>query len=164
MSWNLRLRLRRGAKVERRLHRRAADYWESLAASGLPVRLDRFDGPGLESDASHCFLLDLADGEPRLAHVGPVLTDEAGLTQIPVPLAEVAEGSLLAQFAGRYCEVLETGAPVTAEYDFVTPAGYCVSCRGALLPLSSDGERIDHVFGAVSWKSEKVGGEEQAAG
>ena len=163
MSWNLKLWLRRGAKEERRLHLRAANYWQSLAAAGLPVRLDRFKGRGLENDFSHCFLLDLAQSEPRLAHVGPVLTDEAGLTGTPVALAEVAEDSLLAQFASRFAEVLESEAPVTAEYDFVTPAGYCVSCRGALLPLSSDGERIDHVFGAVSWKSEKVGAE-QAAG
>src|SRR3546814_14136375 len=53
-------------------------------------------------------------------------------------------------------DLLTLRTPVMAEYDFVTNGGYHVLCRGALLPLSSDGVMLDHVYGVISWKSEKI--------
>lgn len=142
---------------ERRLHVRVLIYWQGVARGRDLVPLEDFDWISLEEDSSHGFLLDLrpADG-PEFSYVGPVLAEEARVDGTPAALASVSTNSLLARFGSKFHSVLETGKPVTADHEFVTPAGYRVLCRGALLPLSKDGLAIDHVYGAVSWKSEKV--------
>lgn len=152
------------AALERRLHKRAVRYWERAIGSADYLRLSKFDPASVEDALSHGFMLDVTDpAAPVFTSVGPVLQDEAGL-ECGIALFEtVEETSLLARFSSRYLEVIETRAPVTAEYDFVTAAGYQVLCRGALLPLSSSGERVDHVYGVISWRSQKVAPEREPA-
>jgi hypothetical protein len=145
-----------GAALERRLHRRALMYWWRARGGHDLVVLSSFDPLEIEDDFSHGFLLDLRPDEPMLAYSGPVLAQEAGLEAEQVPLASIKPDSLLMRFAHHHARAVVSGEPETAEYDFVTYAGYHVLCRGALLPLSSDGDRIDHVYGVVSWKSEKL--------
>lgn len=143
--------------MERRLHKRVVHYWLSALGDGDLVRVADFDPMEIEDDFSHGFLLDVRVGsEPRFRHIGPVLEQEAGVTGQDILLSSVPGNALLLRFANHYQRVLDSGAPETAEYDFVTGAGYHVLCRGALVPLSSDGRTIDHVYGVVSWKSEKV--------
>lgn len=143
--------------LERRLHRRATLYWQSLGGGRRLVGLAEFDPSRIEDDLSHGFLLDLRNlHQPLFSYIGPVLEQEAGLEGKHIDFAAVPSASLLMRFASHYARVLESGQPETAEYGFMTAAGYHVLCRGALLPISSDGEVIDHVYGAVSWKSEKA--------
>lgn len=143
--------------LERRLHRRATLYWQSLGGGRQLVSLADFDPFRIEDDLSHGFLLDLRNpDQPVFTYIGPVLEQEAGVEGEHVDFAAVPSHSLLMRFAAHYQCVLDSGDPETAEYDFVTAAGYHVLCRGALLPLSSDGKAVDHVYGAISWKSEKV--------
>ncbi|MBK5265647.1 MAG: hypothetical protein JJE34_10515 [Alphaproteobacteria bacterium] len=142
--------------LERRLNRRALLYWQSIKHDGELVAVDRFDPQALEDCSAHGFMLDLRQVHaPIVCHVGPVLLEEADLTELPVSLADVSQRSLLGQFARRWKDVLSGQQPVTAEYDFVTES-YQILCRGVLLPLSSDGQTIDHVYGVISWKSEKL--------
>jgi hypothetical protein len=154
-------RWRRGdgaAAIERRLHRRAVRYWRDALGECERLLLDRFDAGAVEDRLDQGFLLDLRDrAAPVFARIAPVLQDEAEIAAEAVGLADVPGGSLLARFAAHYPKALATEQPVTAEYDFVTEAGWHVLCRGALLPLSSDGARVDHVYGVISWKSEKAG-------
>lgn len=145
------------ARLERRLHRRAVQYWRSALGESRYLRLDRFNPKAVEDRLDQGFLLDLRDPEaPAVSRIAPVLQDEAGVESDAVALPAVAESSLLARFAAHYSQVLVTEQPVMAEYDFVTEAGYRVLCRGALLPLSSEGDRVDHVYGIISWKSHRV--------
>ena len=145
------------ATLERRLHRRAVNYWQSVRSDGDLVILADFDPLAIEDDSSHGFMLDVRDPAcPKLTYVGPVLEQEAEIGRTDIPLSTVKANSLLARFANHYPRVLESQSPETAEYDFVTHAGYHILCRGALLPLSSDGKDVDHVFGVVSWKSERA--------
>lgn len=159
---NLLSRLFRGTgsrarwRAERRLNRRALLYWRSIRRAGDLVAVDKFDPQALEDCSSHGFMLDLRDtAAPLVCHVGPVLHEEADITQLPVALADVSPQSLLGQFGRRWEEVLSRQQPVTAEYDFSTER-YHIFCRGVLLPLSSGGQVIDHVYGVISWKSEKL--------
>ena len=141
--------------AERRLNRRALLYWRSIGQAGDLVAVDKFDPQALEDCSSHGFMLDLRDAAgPLICHVGPVLHEEADIKQLPVALADVSQRSLLGQFGRRWEDVLAQQQPVTAEYDFTTDR-YHIFCRGVLLPLSSDGQAIDHVYGVISWKSEK---------
>jgi hypothetical protein len=148
--------LRSGWRAERRLNRRALLYWRSIGGGKGLVAVDRFDPQALEDCSSHGFMLDLRDlAAPLVCHVGPVLHEEADITHLPVALADVPPRSLVGQFGRRWEEVLSQQQPVTAEYEFTT-ASYRIFCRGVLLPLSSDGQTIDHVYGVISWKSEKL--------
>lgn len=152
-----RIRVKRTLLLERRLHKRAMLYWHTMRRDREFVLLSEFDPLSLEDRSSHGFLLDLTDQfAPMLRYIGPILREEAAVTAKVVALKGVCDTSLLSRFASRFPEVLELRKPVTAEYDFVTGAGYRVLCRGALVPLSSDGITLDHVYGVISWKSEKV--------
>lgn len=144
---------------ERRLHRRAMIYWDGLKRGRELPLLEEFNFFELEDREGHGFLLDLRDaGEPLVAQVGAVLRDEGELADVPMKLDDVPPASLLGQFGRRWKQVLSERKPAVSEYDFVTAAGYHVYCRGVLLPLTSDGSAIDHVYGVISWKSEKVQG------
>jgi hypothetical protein len=146
-----------GRAMERRLHKRAVLYWWHARGERDVAVLADFDPLEIEDDFSHGFLLDLrAADDPVFTYIGPVLAQEAGVEGDRVHLASVPETSLLMRFASHRARALASGQPETAEYDFVTFAGYHVLCRGALLPLSADGVTLDHVYGVVSWKSEKV--------
>jgi hypothetical protein len=145
---------------ERRLHNRAFLYWESRKNGCEFPSLGNFDVSELEDVHSHCFLLDLTlGGDPLIAHAGEILREEADLRDGRARVRDVRPTSLLGQFGGRWALVLDKRQPLTSEYAFVTPADYQISCRGVLLPLSSDGCDIDHIFGVVRWKSEKLVGD-----
>lgn len=144
------------AHLERRLHKRAIRYWHAARGEAEFLRLEGFDPAAIEERLDQGFLLDLAGAAPVFARISPVLQEEAGIEGESSMLAEVPPESLLARFAAHYPKAVESGEPAMAEYDFVTEAGWHVLCRGALLPLSADGDRVDHVYGVVSWKSEKV--------
>ena len=150
---------RRSLPRERRLHRRAMLYWEGLKREHELPLLETFNFFELEDRAGHGFLLDLRDtAEPVVIQAGDVLRDEGDLADVPVKLDDVPSTSLVGQFGRQWKLVLSQREPAVSEYDFVTAAGYHVYCRGVLLPLSSDGSAIDHVYGVISWKSEKVQG------
>lgn len=143
-------------KEERRLHIRALHYWQAAATGQDLVSLKGFDWLAFEDRSSHCFLLDLTNpAEPLLAYVGPVLRDEADVEGDQILLSKVPQDSLLSRFATQFPKIVETNAPITADYEFVTAAGYRVLCRGVLVPLSKSGTKVDHVCGWISWKSEK---------
>lgn len=157
LSKFFRRRKREAWVLERRLNRRALLYWHSIGGGEQLVSVSAFEPSALEDDfAVHGFMLDLRgqDG-PVVCHLGPVLQEEADVADPPVPLAGVAERSLLAQFAQRWQEVLSCRQPITADHVFDTDS-YRILCRGALLPLSSDGLCIDHVYGVISWRSERL--------
>jgi hypothetical protein len=149
---------RKPPTVERRLHNRVMLHWQALKRDSEFVLLKDFDPMVLEDHSTHGFLLDLTNAvQPVLRFIGPVLRDEASIEGQDIPLADVANDTLLRRFADRYPEVSARRTAIPAEYDFITSAGYHVLCRGVLLPLSSDGVLLDHVYGVISWKSEKVG-------
>ena len=144
-------------QAERRLHNRALAYWSGLKHEHEFPLVERFNFQKFESISSHGFLLDLITyTEPTVTYVGDVLYEEAGCSSMPTKLTEISEDSLLGQFARRWEHVTTLGEPFISEYDFTTFAGYRVSCRGVLLPLSTAGNVVDSIFGVISWKSEKV--------
>ncbi|MDP3677127.1 MAG: hypothetical protein Q8R44_18825 [Novosphingobium sp.] len=148
---------RLAAPRERRLHRKALLYWDSLRREREFPLLDEFDFLKLEDGFTQGLLLDLSDScHPLLTHVGHVLREEAELAALPVMLNDVSPASLVGQFGRRWEQVLSERKPVESEYDFITEAGYHVYCRGVLLPLSTEGSSINQIYGVIGWKSEKV--------
>lgn len=149
--------------LERRLHERALSSWQKARGRSGLVQLDRFGWRSLEDHRNHGFLLDVRDhAGATLVHIGPVLRDEAGIPDgVSVRFPDLPQHSLIARLAHRYRDALTNGEPVVASYEFVTSANYLVLSRGVLLPLSSDGQVLDHVYGVISWKSERLEGSDR---
>ena len=150
---------------ERRMHARAYSHWASLLrgrALPAPADLDLtnldmadLDRLGLGGFAPNSVLLEIAVGvgggaTPALRFVGPHLRAQDGLGE--GGLRELPEGSLVARLIARVPEVLAARAPIGFADEFAVSRGSELLCRGILLPLSSDGERIDLIHGVVSWK------------
>ena len=156
------LRLR-SLRIERRLHRRAATYWQtSRKGASIPL-LANFDFACDEEFSSRGFLLNVEHARPVLIHVGEILMDEAGLSSPTIALEVVPAETLLGRFGRRYSQAIDARAPVTTEHVFDTSAGYRISCRAALLPFSATGDSIDYVYGVISWKSELIAHSEDPA-
>lgn len=143
---------------ERRLHNRAKAVWQAMRRGHEFPKLAAFDLCRMNEISEHGFLLELRENEtPRVVYAGEILCAEAMLDTIPVSLAVISNKSLLSQFGSRWMDVVHSREPMTSEYEFTTDEGYKVSCRGILLPLATDGENIDHIYGVVNWKSKKLG-------
>lgn len=153
---------------ERRMHARAYSHWASLLrgrALPAPADLDLtnldmadLDRLGLGGFAPNSVLLEIAvdagtgvAAAPALRFVGPRLRAQDGLDGAAAPGALPA-GSLVARLIARVPEVLAARVPVGFADEFAVSRGSELLCRGVLLPLASDGERIDLIHGVVSWK------------
>ena len=149
--------LRPASRLERRLNRRVRQYWDSIRRGRVYVPVEDFDPQAVKDCPAHGFMLAIGGADvPIISEAGPVLLEEAGIEKLPMILDLVPASSLLGQFGRRWEQVPATGEPVTAEYEFTTDT-HKVFCRGVLLPLSSDGSNIDRVYGAINWKSERIG-------
>ena len=152
-----------GSRGERRIHNQARALWESVRNGHDVPLLSSFSIAKANAISAHGFLLDVTfKGNPLVLIAGDVLWEEAGLAPVPTSLAKISARSLLGQFADRWREAVLTREPMTSEYEFTTPEMYKVLCRGVLLPLSTDGSTIDHVYGVVSWKSKKIDSGQEA--
>lgn len=149
---------------ERRMHARAYSHWTSLLrgrALPAPADLDltnlemaELDRLGLGGFAPNSVLLEIAVGAaaaPVLRFVGPRLRAQDGLGEAPAG-ATPPDSPLVARLIARVPEVLAARAPVGFADEFAVSRGSELLCRGVLLPLSSDGARIDLIHGVVSWK------------
>lgn len=139
---------------ERRLQMRAYHFWVSLLRGRLlpsPADLDvaRLDGLG-----PNAMLVTLGPRGVgwRLRFVGGRLRAEAGVPAGDVPLRKVPAGTVLARLIERIDDVVARRAPVRLEAEFRSARGRETLCRGVLMPLSSDGETIDALFGVINWK------------
>src|SRR3546814_19803953 len=93
---------------------------------------------------------------PMLRYAGSALRDEAAISQDNIPLSDVSSASVLGRFSTGFQEVIKFREPCTEASEFLRD-GYHYYCRGALLPLSSDGEALDHVYGVVKIGRARVG-------
>ena len=60
--------------------------------------------------------------------------------------------SLLSRLTDHYLQIIANCAPIGFEAEFVGQRGLNTLYRGILMPLSSDGEAIDFIYGVINWK------------
>ncbi|PTQ13187.1 hypothetical protein CLG96_03425 [Sphingomonas oleivorans] len=138
---------------ERRIHARAHDHWQSLLRGRAFPSIAELDGAWLRGFAPHALLIELSGTKPSIAFIGETLRDEAGLgAEGRLALADMPEGSLLSHLATRYPQVLARRAPIDFEAELAGDHGDILLYRGILLPFSSNGRDIDHIYGLLSWK------------
>jgi hypothetical protein len=146
---------------ERRMHVRAYNYWVSLLdgrpypsiADLKPERIGDF-GP-------HSVLLDFTSdpADPEVAFLGPSLRAECELAVGAQRISQVPNRSLLSRLTDHYMQIIANRAPIGFEAEFVSHKGVNTLYRGILMPLSTDGNEIDFIYGVINWK-ELAGGAE----
>ena len=139
---------------ERRMQVRAYNFWAGLLGD-LPfpsvASLVDSDAPDF---ANHAVLLKFDRGidNPAIAWLGEQLAIECDTTKAIKRLSDVPGRSLLSRITDHYMQIIANQAPIGFEAEFVNLRGVTVLYRGILLPFSSDGEAIDHVYGVINWK------------
>jgi hypothetical protein len=139
---------------ERRMHVRAYNYWVSLLAGRAYPAIQDVDPHNIEDFGPHSVLLDFSrDAEdPEIAFLGAALRAECGLDATIRQISEVPSRSLLSRLTDHYLQIIANRAPIGFEAEFVSQRGHNTLYRGILMPLSSDGETIDFIYGVINWK------------
>ena len=139
---------------ERRMHVRAYNYWVSLL-DGRPYPSIRDVDPQTIGDfGPHSVLLDFSrdPADPEIAFLGRELRAECALDHTIARISEVPGRSLLSRLTDHYLQIIANRAPIGFEAEFVGIRGHNTLYRGILMPLSSDGESIDFIYGVINWK------------
>jgi hypothetical protein len=142
--------------AERRLHVRAYEQWRRVAllrGRTFPS-VDDWECPELAEFEARSVLIDYRGGvdDPRVVRIGQTLAEESGADGSIASVRDVPRGSLLSRLTDHYLEIIGTRAPIGFEAEFVNHQGLPTLYRGILMPLSANGETIDHVLGVINWK------------
>jgi hypothetical protein len=148
---------------ERRMHVRAYNYWVSLLGGRAYPSIADLDPANIEDFGPHSVLLDFSrDAEdPEIAFLGKALRIECELEGAIGRISEVPSRSLLSRLTDHYLQIIANSAPIGFEAEFVGQRGFNTLYRGILMPLSTDGETIDFIYGVINWK--EVADEETAS-
>lgn len=139
---------------ERRMHVRAYNYWVSLLNGRAFPSVADLEPDHLQDFGPHSILLDFASDRetPTIAFVGQALRDEGGVELRMKTLADVPSRSLLSRLTDHYYQILANRAPIGFEAEFINQRNNNTMYRGILMPLSTNGEAIDFVYGVINWK------------
>lgn len=139
---------------ERRMHVRAYNYWVSLLNGRAYPSVEDLDPTSLDDFGPNSVLLDFSAGRdnPVIAYLGGALRRECDLEPDVHSLDDVPSRSLLSRLTDHYLQIIANRAPVGFEAEFVNQRGNNTMYRGILMPLSSDNDTIDFVYGVINWK------------
>jgi hypothetical protein len=139
---------------ERRMHVRAYNYWVSLLDGRAYPSIRDVDPANIEDFGPNSVLLDFTDGtdNPGVAYIGRALREECGIDGEIHDIGNVPSRSLLSRLTDHYLQIIANCAPIGFEAEFVSQRGLNTMYRGILMPLSSDGDQIDFIYGVINWK------------
>ena len=139
---------------ERRMHVRAYNYWVSLLDGRAFPSIGDIDPHTIEDFGPHSVLLDFSGNalDPEIAFLGGALRAECGLDHSFHNISQVPARSLLSRLTDHYMQIIANRAPIGFEAEFVGQRGHNTLYRGILMPLSSNGEAIDFIYGVINWK------------
>ncbi|WP_375381508.1 hypothetical protein [uncultured Sphingomonas sp.] len=139
---------------ERRMHVRAYNHWVSLLRGRPYPSIEDLDPAGIADFGPHSVLLDFSRGieDPAISFLGRSLRSECALDPSITRIADVPSRSLLSRLTDHYLQIIANRAPIGFEAEFVGTRGHPTLYRGILMPLSSDGDAIDFIYGVINWK------------
>lgn len=140
--------------MERRLSMRILGYWRGLREEeddDLPSLSD-IEPEAIPDMWPFCLVLKIEGNEsdPLITHCGEALQEICGEDFSNKPLSSAPQNCLVARGLSYYKRVLEKCVPVTYGDEFTNAAGHKVLYRSAILPLSDDGEKINHLLCAAN--------------
>ena len=139
---------------ERRMHVRAYNYWVSLLRGRAYPAMSDVDPNSIEDFGPHSVLLDFtrSTDDPAVAFIGDAIRAECSIGNEIRTVSDVPSRSLLSRLTDHYLQIIANCSPIGFEAEFVGQNGRNTMYRGILMPLSSDGERIDFIYGVINWK------------
>jgi hypothetical protein len=139
---------------ERRMHVRAYNYWVSLLDGRPYPSIKDLEPHNLDDFGPNSVLLDFSDGsdDPKVAWLGKALREECNLLGDIRRISDVPKRSLLSRLTDHYLQIIANCAPIGFEAEFQGQRGHNTMYRGILMPFSSEGDRIDFVYGVINWK------------
>lgn len=139
---------------ERRMHVRAYNYWVSLLDGRPYPSIADLEPASLDDFGPHSVLLDFTHStdNPSVAFLGRELREACGLAGEVRSVADVPSRSLLSRLTDHYLQIIANCAPIGFEAEFDGQNGANTMYRGILMPLSSDGDSIDFIYGVINWK------------
>jgi hypothetical protein len=139
---------------ERRMHVRAYNYWVSLLDGRAYPSIRDVDPANIEDFGPNSVLLDFTEGtdNPGVAYIGRALREECRIEGSIHNIDDVPSRSLLSRLTDHYLQIIANCAPIGFEAEFVSQRGLNTMYRGILMPLSSDGDQIDFIYGVINWK------------
>ena len=139
---------------ERRMHVRAYNYWVSLLRGRPYPSIEDVNPSTLADFGPHSVLLDFTKSEedPTISYVGDAIRSECRIEGELGRVSDVPSRSLLSRLTDHYLQIIANCAPIGFEAEFVGNEGQNTMYRGILMPLSSDGQRIDFIYGVINWK------------
>ncbi len=139
---------------ERRMQVRAYNHWVSLLGGRDYPSIEDLDVENVGDFSPHGVLLDFTSGadNPGTPFIGAKLAAECGLTDAIKEISQVPKRSLLSRLTDHYLQIIANRAPIGFEAEFVSQRGCSTMYRGILMPLSSDGDTIDFIYGVINWK------------
>ena len=138
--------------VDRRLIVRVHEVWKRTAA-GLPPRRSQVDPREYGSDWANCAMIDLdpVPARSRFAHVGDNLRDPTWPVFDRQAISECLEGSVLELITRHIPRLAVKKRPLSFGGSALHNDGN-VYYRTTLLPLSENGERVDGILAAVTYR------------
>ena len=145
--------------ADRRLIVRVHEVWKRTAA-GAPPRRSQIDPREYGSDWTNCAMIDLdpVPARSRFAHVGDNLRDPTWPVFDRQVISECLEGSVLELITRHIPRLAVKKRPLSFGGSAVHNDGN-VFYRTTLLPLSENGERVDGILAAVTYR--EAGADEQ---
>ena len=139
---------------ERRMQVRAYNHWVSLLNGRALPSIEDLTPEELTDFGPNGVLLDFTSGaeNPAIAYLGAKLNHECGFDEAPLTVSEVPARSLLSRLTDHYLQIIANRAPIGFEAEFVNTRGFNTMYRGILMPLSTDDDTIDFVYGVINWK------------
>ncbi|MDB5667412.1 MAG: hypothetical protein JWL74_362 [Alphaproteobacteria bacterium] len=139
---------------ERRMHVRAYNHWVSLLDGRPYPSIEDLKPEKIGDFGPHSVLLDFTDDrdDPVIAFLGGDLKAECGIEFARQRISEVPARSLLSRLTDHYMQIIANHAPIGFEAEFQSHRGISTLYRGILMPLSSNGDEIDFIYGVINWK------------
>jgi hypothetical protein len=138
---------------ERRAVLRVLQHWRTIRGErDFPARED-IDPAAIAFDWKNCFVVDLLGrrGVPSFAYIGETLRIPAWGDGVDARVTDCPPGTVLSVATGELEKVVAGRVPVTQSGSAVH-IGRPVLFRSILMPLSSDGERIDALLGTANFR------------
>ena len=138
--------------TERRLVLRLMAYWDDLRDDRRFPTMAEIDPDIIGDDWAHCYLLEAASPpiNSSFKHVGTIFDPEMPEHGVDTML-DCPHGTLLHAATHYLDRVLQKKVPISLGGS-ATLGPDPVLYRSVLLPLSEDGETVDHVLGGANYK------------
>ncbi|HEV2078339.1 MAG TPA: hypothetical protein VGR19_00360 [Allosphingosinicella sp.] len=149
LEWGLDLP-NRGGLDQRREADRAYRRWTAMLRGRICPSIEDLEPAGVAGPRD--LLMDLRHdpSDPELVCAGGALIADCGRRGMR-RLSDVPAGSFLSLLAAHCRHVTSTRHPIAFEGEEAASDGRSISYRAILLPLSSDGETVDFVYGTIGW-------------